>query len=73
MHILEPMAYRGEDAAMSVVPMVRVVVEMTEVEANAAAAHKRERDAMSSDILADNAKALARPVMVALVDAGYGL
>lgn len=51
---------------------VTVQVKVPRADADRLAQHRADRLAQSLDVLADEAKELARPIMDALVAAGYG-
>lgn len=65
-------AYTGEDEAARRVDRVSVVVDMPATDAERLAAHYRERTEAGLDILADEAKEAARPILAALAAAGFG-
>lgn len=51
---------------------VTVEVKIPKADADRLAQHRADRLASSLDVLADEAKELARPIMDALIAAGYG-
>ena len=52
--------------------IVRVEFEMDLAQANRLAAAKRARLGSNPDLLADDARELARPILNGLIDNGYG-
>jgi len=50
----------------------QVVIQIDQATADRLAQHRADRLASALDILADEAKELARPIMDALIDAGHG-
>lgn len=63
-------SFIGEDGVLR--QIVRVEVEMDLAQANRLAAAKQARLLSTPDLLADDARELASPILDGLIDNGYG-